>query len=387
MQKQQTEVARLQKDLASGRRLHVAADDPAAAERVLRADHQVHRLEQFQRALDQARTSMEHQDQALGGMVNLVHRTREIAIQAENDTVTVKERQILAMELGAIASDLRTLANARDGEGNYLFAGFKTDREPFSKAGDGNIAYQGDNGQRHLQTADGSTLIVNQSGRELFEGIMAGNGEFSVASNPGNTGTGIVVDGGVADRSMYQSGTFEIRFTAVNVFDVVDTATGGVVLGGQSFVEGADIAFNGVKVSIRGEPQAGDVFSVESGKQISVFSMIESLGAVLELPGASTADGARLSQGIAGALQDMDQVLERLGQGRGSLGARLRSVDQQASIHEATTVGAKELLSELRDLDYAEATTRLNQHLLGLQAAQQTFTRLQGLSLFDLMRR
>ena len=39
-------------------------------------------------------------------------------------------------------------------------------------------------------------------------------------------------------------------------------------------------------------------------------------------------------------------------------------------------------LSEVRDLDYAEALSRLSQQLFGLDAAQQAFARTQSLSLF-----
>jgi flagellar hook-associated protein 3 FlgL len=44
------------------------------------------------------------------------------------------------------------------------------------------------------------------------------------------------------------------------------------------------------------------------------------------------------------------------------------------------------LVSEIRDLDYAEAITRLQQELVTLQAAQQSFVRIQGLSLFQFLR-
>jgi flagellar hook-associated protein 3 FlgL len=43
-------------------------------------------------------------------------------------------------------------------------------------------------------------------------------------------------------------------------------------------------------------------------------------------------------------------------------------------------------LSEVQDLDYAEAASRLNRELLSLEAAQQTFVRVQGLTLFNFLR-
>ena len=39
--------------------------------------------------------------------------------------------------------------------------------------------------------------------------------------------------------------------------------------------------------------------------------------------------------------------------------------------------------SEVEDLDYAEAISRFQQQLLALEAAQQTFSKVQSLSLFN----
>jgi len=43
-------------------------------------------------------------------------------------------------------------------------------------------------------------------------------------------------------------------------------------------------------------------------------------------------------------------------------------------------------LSNLRDLDYTEAASRLSLQMTALQAAQQTFQRVQGMSLFNLLK-
>jgi flagellar hook-associated protein 3 FlgL len=43
-------------------------------------------------------------------------------------------------------------------------------------------------------------------------------------------------------------------------------------------------------------------------------------------------------------------------------------------------------LSDLRDLDYAQALTQMNQQLVGLQAAQLSYTKISGLSLFNYLK-
>ena len=67
---------------------------------------------------------------------------------------------------------------------------------------------------------------------------------------------------------------------------------------------------------------------------------------------------------------------------RGEIGARLRALDQQESLNADFSVHLNTTLSEVRDLDYAEALSRLSQQLFGLDAAQQAFARAQKLSLF-----
>jgi flagellar hook-associated protein 3 FlgL len=49
-------------------------------------------------------------------------------------------------------------------------------------------------------------------------------------------------------------------------------------------------------------------------------------------------------------------------------------------------VDLQSLLSDLRDVDYASAISKLNQEYTGLQAAQAAYTRIAQLSLFDYLR-
>ena len=67
---------------------------------------------------------------------------------------------------------------------------------------------------------------------------------------------------------------------------------------------------------------------------------------------------------------------------RGEIGARVRALDQQESLNADFALHLNTTLSAVRDLDYAEALSRLSQELFGLDAAQQAFARAQNLSLF-----
>ncbi|RYZ61656.1 MAG: flagellar hook-associated protein 3, partial [Proteobacteria bacterium] len=77
------------------------------------------------------------------------------------------------------------------------------------------------------------------------------------------------------------------------------------------------------------------------------------------------------------------QGLDAVEISRSEVGARLASVDNAASARADLDLELETSLSGLRDLDYAEAISRMNQQLTGLQAAQQAYSRIAQLSLFN----
>ncbi len=83
------------------------------------------------------------------------------------------------------------------------------------------------------------------------------------------------------------------------------------------------------------------------------------------------------------ALTDLDAALNEVLNVRASVGSRVNAVEDQKNANDALIVAAKSVRSDLEDLDYAEAIGRFNQQLAALQASQQSFIKVQGLSLFN----
>jgi flagellar hook-associated protein 3 FlgL len=63
----------------------------------------------------------------------------------------------------------------------------------------------------------------------------------------------------------------------------------------------------------------------------------------------------------------------------------MNAIDQQRSINNDGLTSLDTSLTKLKDLDYAEAISRLNAQTTGLQAAQQAYVKVQGLSLFNFL--
>jgi flagellar hook-associated protein 3 FlgL len=68
---------------------------------------------------------------------------------------------------------------------------------------------------------------------------------------------------------------------------------------------------------------------------------------------------------------------------RSKVGARLNTLESTAKLHEHVDLVSKGVLSELQDVDFAEAVSRLSLETFILEAAQQSFARIANLSLFN----
>lgn len=86
------------------------------------------------------------------------------------------------------------------------------------------------------------------------------------------------------------------------------------------------------------------------------------------------------------ALSDIDTALGSLLNLRAKVGARMNAIDEQKDANDAFDLAVTTVRSSLEDLDYAEAISRFNQQLTALQAAQQSFIKIQDMSLFNFLR-
>lgn len=84
-------------------------------------------------------------------------------------------------------------------------------------------------------------------------------------------------------------------------------------------------------------------------------------------------------------LDNMSTALDTITSARTRMGSKINAIDQQRSINNDSLTSLDTSLTKLKDLDYAEAISRLNAQTTGLQAAQQAYVKVQGLSLFNFL--
>lgn len=114
-----------------------------------------------------------------------------------------------------------------------------------------------------------------------------------------------------------------------------------------------------------------------------IFKTLTDLVTLLQTPVVTAADAANLTAGLATANGNIDQSLDNVLTVRASVGARLKELDSLDSAGSNRDIQYSQTLSQLQDVDYAKAISQLTQQQTTLQAAQQSFVKISGLSLFN----
>ncbi|MFZ5511791.1 MAG: flagellar hook-associated protein FlgL [Pseudomonadota bacterium] len=389
IQRQTSSLLHTQQQVASGRRILKPSDDPVAAARALEVTQSQEINAQYGENQGAARDALALAENKLTGAGDLLQRVRQLAVQAGNAALTDKDRRSIGAELRQLYEGLLGIANSTDGNGQYLFSGYQGDVKPFSGAVDtvaaGEITYDGDDGRRLLQVSASRQLAVSDSGNDVFRRIRNGNGYFVTGANGANAGTGVIDQGTVLNPSSVFPDDYTITFTVTGstiTYDVTDSSSASVASG--TYVSGDRITIPGIAgVVITGTPANGDTFTLTRSSAQSVFKTVADLIDAVEQPVSATSGNTALTNRLGTALANLDRAQDNFLRVRSDIGARLNELDQLGNAGEDLNLQYQTTLSRLQDVDYAAAITRLTREQTYLEAAQKSFVKVSGLSLFD----
>ena len=379
----QTRLAKTQLQVASGLKFSTPAENPLGAMRVQDLSRQLSAKDQYVTTVSFARSRLTFEEDTLASVGESLMRIRDLTLQAANDTVNSGDRSVIATEIEQVRDTLLDLANRKDAQGEYIFAGLAVQTKPFVRSG-GSVQYYGDQGQRLQQVSETQRVADGDSGFDVFGRIEEGNGTFVTSAAATNTGTGTLSVGSVTDRSAWPGGDYTVEFTSANAWQVLDSATPvpNVVASG-AYTSGSAIDFLGVSVTVSGAPAAGDRFVVRAAGSTDLFGSLDRLIAAVRTPTATEPGAAQFRTALDASLQQLDRSLEHVLDVRAGVGVRLNTLDSTESTLEDNGINLETMLSDVRDLDYAEAVSRLNLQYAGLQAAQKAMAQVGDLSLFN----
>lgn len=415
MLNQQGKIAKSQVQMASGLRVVTPSDDAPAAVRALLLTESISITEQYQTNVTMANSRLAQEDSALDSVMSVLQRLNELALQGRNDSLTASDRRSIEVEARQILNQVRDLANAKTDGGEYLFGGFISTTPPYEYEAyvvggvevGGAYVYKGD-GNRH-STMIGPTFRIEDSdpGSAIF-GIDTADmpvPAVEVVTQKSNLGS---MSASVTDASLLTGVDYKVDVTSTGT-TITDLASGTATNYPSSTAGYPIVVQDGIRfdltesVTAIGSSAATDSFQVNLTSRIwpPVIPPGQSRPWVNgdpppDPPATFTAPEANILNVIYNFAQNMgnntpdDKDIERIQRAmtaiddtRVTVGARLQALDSQDAMNLKFTTDQKGYLSATQDLDYSKAISEFNLQTFALQAAQQAYSKVQGLSLFN----
>lgn len=420
IQRNQAGLFKLQNQLSTGRRVLTPEDDPVAAAQALLVTQANEMNTQQMTNQSTATSQLGLVDSQLSSLVDLIQNVRDRVLQAGNSTLSASDRQSIATELEARFGELLGIANAQNGTGDYLFSGYQGATKPFAiSAANSKVAYFGDDGERLLQVSSSRLMPVNVAGSDVFMDAKQGNGTFVVQTggNGGgiNQGTATADSGSVLDLQKWQTAVnsfgwsnpsnpaVQVRFTVTGgttTYQLFDVSVPGTPVpmtdGTATYTAGQAIPIVstnpptatatdfGAQFVVQGSPATGDTFSVAPSTNQSLFQTMQSLIGILKTPvGTSSFTNSEYTNQLGQQLTNLDRALDNVSTVQAAVGTRMRELESLGETASDLKLQYQSTLSDLQDLDYAEAISNFTMQQTYLEAAQKSFAQISGLSLFN----
>lgn len=389
MSQQQADISEQVNYISSGKRVLTAKDDAVSYGTLAGYKNDLANIATYQRNITLAENHNNLNETTLASAEDIVLELRDLMLQANNGVRTAQDLDAIAQQASNSLAQMLALANTQDEAGSYIFAGYQIDSAPFALQANNSVIHSGDNGIRELQIANNVSIASNQSGERVFEKVANALGDFSATYNT-NT-SGIEVESAIiADRSSYDSsnaGTppnYTFSFTSPTDLTITDGA--GNVTNVNNYASGQAItAIPGLEITFSGNPLPGDEIVLAPQQEISVFTSIQD--AVDWISNKASVGSAPQGQvDFNQVINQLDQVMNHLGARRAEAGINLQVIERQRNTHLDTELYLTAGRASIEDLDFAKAIADFEQSKVALQAAQQTFTQVQGLSLFNYIR-
>ncbi len=384
----QSGIVKTQQQISTGRKILSPSDDPIGAARALDLTQGQSINTQFAANRKATSNSLSVEEGVLQGTTSLLQDVKTLSISAGNGVLNDADRASIATDLKIRLDELISQANATDGTGNYLFAGFQVGAPPFSSTATGAV-YTGDQGQRLVQVGTSREIAQSDPGDAIFQNVRATTGSVSSGAASSNLGSGSVSGVTVTDATALTNHNYSVKFSVaagVTTYDVIDTTVGLPALStGNAYSAGQPITFAGQKVTVSGAPSNGDTFSVQPATNQSIFTTLSDLITALQTPAVGVIGKANLNRSLSVANGNIDNALNSVLTVRASIGSRLKELDSLDSYGTGRDIQYESALQDIQGVDYNKAISDFTQQNTTLEAAQKSFVKISGLSLFSLL--
>lgn len=137
-------------------------------------------------------------------------------------------------------------------------------------------------------------------------------------------------------------------------------------------------------MSTNGErAMSGDSFFVESTDKESILTTLSRMAQAMRSVKNTSESKAELSLMMGKSVTNLTHAIANISVVQGEVGARLNTIESSKALNLDVKLSTQTVISSMESLDYAEATIQLKMQTLVLEAAQQSFSKVSQLTLFN----
>ena len=364
--KNRRQMADLQNQAATQKRVTKPSDDPLAASRVLGERVDLVGKKQFTKSLNYAKSFLEFTDQSLSELSEVFMRAKELALSQSNDASANEEsRRVVATEIEQLFSQMVQIGNRKMGD-RFIFGGYKTTSSPFTHQGD----YRGDDGELLIHVDKDSFLSMNLPGSRVFMGEGFGGDVISMPTKD-------------------QPRTIE-DFLAGQVNQTVDQLSvdpenpeSAPPMEGKPELGGPEVRGPASLENPEGNeldpmtPENLSEVQKSAHTTVNLFNVMKDLEISLR---------ANDKEGVQESLNELDKALSQVVLARSQVGSRSMVIENYSQTLEKSKVDNQIAISELEDADVFQTVSDINKTESTLQATLQTSGKLVEKSLLDFLR-
>jgi len=404
----QQSVANAQEQVTTGKKYLTTSEAPAAISQGMLYSNKIQTNEQHAKNIDQLNGRLETEETILQSINTNIQQAQELAIQAGNGAYTQDDLESIAAELSEIQKTLVNLMNTRSEDGKFIFSGYQDSTQPYQfDSTTGEYTYNGDQGQHVITIAEGVSIKSSDNGFDTFEksdarlDVTDNQATIPVTTPTNNITAGTVyVDGQTEFDKFHQANYNADPGTSVsptaNTFSVVVRTVGATTNDPDTYeilqdgvpltppqtgeVNDNTIEFSGMKIEFEGAAPGQLDFTLEKPHKENVLNTLQSLITGLN---DGTLENDDFQQVLADGVVQLQNASEQVVYTQASLGGRMNALERVSDSNLAQDIQNKSNLSDLVEVDMAEAISELTKQETALQASQATFGRLTNLSLFD----
>jgi len=163
---------KLTAQLSSGNKIMNITDDPIVSVNVLNTNRQLGQIKTFEQNVGMASAELSALDDLLSLASSYLSNAWDKAVQANNQTYSGDSLKALKAEIDEITKTMVDLANTEYND-NYIFSGANTKTITYTIDADGNIVYNGTphtnkDYVRQTEVSDGVFEVINTTGDKIF---------------------------------------------------------------------------------------------------------------------------------------------------------------------------------------------------------------------------